>query len=172
MTKQKLSYLLLAIFAGFVGGSISNQFFPIEAVFAEKYLTPMDVIVAKEFRVIDNKGKRLATLKTNENGYSGLWLYSQDGAVLAELSTDPKVRMEFKKKYGGRQGKSPSKVVGPGSKVLAGTHLWLSNKDINRLDNFSIQLNTYRGNGGLRIYSPTGFTGLDDSSILGEKISR
>ena len=62
--KQPLFIILLATFAGFAGGFISNQFFQTQPAFAEKALSHEKVVIAEEFRVVDKDGKILGSFGT------------------------------------------------------------------------------------------------------------
>jgi len=57
--KQPLFIILLASFAGFIGGLISNQIFETQSAFAVKEPGQPKVIIAQEFRVVDTDGKIL-----------------------------------------------------------------------------------------------------------------
>ena len=59
--KQPLFIILLAAFAGFAGGFISNQIFQTKSAFAEKALSHRKVVLAEEFRVVDKDGKVLGS---------------------------------------------------------------------------------------------------------------
>jgi hypothetical protein len=60
--KQPLFIILLATFAGFAGGFVSNQFFHAKSAFAEKTSSHQKVVIAEEFRVVDKDGKIFASL--------------------------------------------------------------------------------------------------------------
>jgi hypothetical protein len=62
--KQPLIIILLAAFAGFAGGFISNQIFQTKSAFAEKAPGHQKVVIAGEFRVVDKDGKILASFGT------------------------------------------------------------------------------------------------------------
>ena len=62
--KQPLIIILLAAFAGFAGGFISNQIFQTKSAFAEKAPGHQKVVIAEEFRVVDKDGKILASFGT------------------------------------------------------------------------------------------------------------
>lgn len=62
--KQPLFIILLATFAGFAGGFISNQIFQTKPAFAEKAPGHQKVVIAEEFRVVDKDGKILASFGT------------------------------------------------------------------------------------------------------------
>jgi hypothetical protein len=55
--KQQLVIILLASFAGFIGGFISNQIFQAKSAFAVKEPNHQKVVIAEEFRVVDKDGK-------------------------------------------------------------------------------------------------------------------
>jgi hypothetical protein len=62
--KQPLFIILLAMFAGFAGGLISNQIFQTKPAFAKKALIHQKVVIAEEFRVVDKDGKILGSFGT------------------------------------------------------------------------------------------------------------
>jgi hypothetical protein len=62
--KQSGLLVVLALIAGFVGGSASNWFFMGEPVFAQKPSQPPETIRAKQFVVVDETGKTRAVLGT------------------------------------------------------------------------------------------------------------
>jgi len=62
--KQPLFIILLATFAGFAGGFISNQIFQTKPAFAKKALSHHKVVIAEEFRVVDKDGKILGSFGT------------------------------------------------------------------------------------------------------------
>jgi len=55
--KQQLTVILLAAFAGFIGGLISNQIVQTPSAFAEKGYVNQKVVIAEEFQVVDQDGK-------------------------------------------------------------------------------------------------------------------
>ena len=59
--KQPLFIILVATFAGFAGGFMSNQIFQTKSAFAEKALGHQKVVVAEEFRVVDKDGNILGS---------------------------------------------------------------------------------------------------------------
>ena len=59
--KQPLFLILLATFAGFAGGFISNQIFQTKSAFAQKARAHQKVVLAEEFRVVDEDGNILAS---------------------------------------------------------------------------------------------------------------
>ena len=63
-TKQQLFIILLASFAGFVGGLISNQIIETRPAFAVKEPKYQKVVIAEEFRVVDKDGKIIGSLGT------------------------------------------------------------------------------------------------------------
>jgi hypothetical protein len=60
--------IVLAVFAGFIGGALSSQFFTIQTAFAEKTLKPQKLVVAEGLELVDEKGKIYAELKLYKNG--------------------------------------------------------------------------------------------------------
>jgi hypothetical protein len=65
--------LVLAILAGFVGGTLASRGFMAAPVFAQKEVNPPGVIEAEEFRLVDKDGKTAARLTM------------RDGNILAEI---------------------------------------------------------------------------------------
>ena len=63
-TKQQLFIILLASFAGFMGGLISNQIIETRPAFAVKEPKYQKVVIAEEFRVVDKDGKIIGSLGT------------------------------------------------------------------------------------------------------------
>lgn len=55
--RQQLSVILLAAFAGFIGGLTSNQIVQTPSAFADKNFANQKVVTAEEFQVIDQDGK-------------------------------------------------------------------------------------------------------------------
>jgi hypothetical protein len=54
--------VVLALFAGFIGGIISSQFLGDKSVFAREELPTKEVLVANEFRLVSDDGRILAIL--------------------------------------------------------------------------------------------------------------
>ena len=54
--------VVLALFAGFMGGIISSQFLGDKTVFAREELPAKEVLVANEFRLVSDDGRILAIL--------------------------------------------------------------------------------------------------------------
>jgi hypothetical protein len=54
--------VVLALFAGFMGGIISSQFLGDMTVFAREELPAKEVLVANEFRLVSDDGRILAIL--------------------------------------------------------------------------------------------------------------
>ncbi len=54
--------VVLALFAGFMGGIISSQFLGDKTVFAREKLPAKEVLVANEFRLVSDDGRILAIL--------------------------------------------------------------------------------------------------------------
>ena len=54
--------VILALFAGFIGGIVSSQFLGDRTVFAREDLPAKEVLVANEFRLVSDDGRILAVL--------------------------------------------------------------------------------------------------------------
>jgi hypothetical protein len=54
--------VVLALFAGFIGGIISSRFLGDKTVFAREELPAKEVLVANEFRLVSDDGRILAIL--------------------------------------------------------------------------------------------------------------
>jgi len=54
--------VVLALFAGFIGGMVSGQFLGDRTVFAREEPTAKEVVVAHEFRLVSDDGRTLAIL--------------------------------------------------------------------------------------------------------------
>jgi hypothetical protein len=63
-TKQPFLIILVAAFAGFAGGLISNQIFQTKSALAQKAPAHQKVVIAEEFRVVDKNGKTLGSFGT------------------------------------------------------------------------------------------------------------
>jgi hypothetical protein len=66
-SRQRASLILLAIVAGFMGGFISNKCFTLRPAFAENESKPQEVVIAKEIKLIDDRGILRARLGFNHN---------------------------------------------------------------------------------------------------------
>jgi hypothetical protein len=64
MKKKQLFIILLASFAGFMGGLISNQIIETRPAFAVKEPKYQKVVIAEEFRVVDKDGKIIGSFGT------------------------------------------------------------------------------------------------------------
>ncbi len=62
--KSSLFIILVAIFAGFAGGFISNQIFQTKSAFAVKAPDHKKIVIAEEFRVVDKAGTVLGSFGT------------------------------------------------------------------------------------------------------------
>ena len=100
INKQKISYVLWAILAGFTGGIISNQLMTTESAFAEKEIQKRKVIVAEEIRIVDENGQARAILAVSKdrNGKvkidfrlasskSSIWLSAEDSGASLSLAS-------------------------------------------------------------------------------------
>jgi hypothetical protein len=68
--QQRLGIILLASFAGFVGGFISNHTFQSSSAFAEKQPLHQKVVIAEEFRLVDKDGTIFGSFGTcGQSGY-------------------------------------------------------------------------------------------------------
>lgn len=86
MKKKQCSLMVvLALLAGLVGGMVSSQLFMGQLVFAETAQQNEQVVVAREFRLVDKRGKTRAVLRFSPIG----------GASLAMLDASGKVRAAF-----------------------------------------------------------------------------
>jgi|GEM_PF-1268952 len=83
--KQCSLMVVLALLAGLVGGMVSSQLFMGQLVFAETAQQNEQVVVAREFRLVDKRGKTRAVLRFSPIG----------GARLAMLDASAKVRAAF-----------------------------------------------------------------------------
>lgn len=61
--QQQLWFIVFSLLAGLIGGFISNQIFQTKSAFAEKKPKVQKVVVAEEFRLVNNKGEIRAVLK-------------------------------------------------------------------------------------------------------------
>ena len=74
MNKKQYSVMLvLAMFAGFVGGVVASRLFTLQPAFAQKTSKPVEIIEAQEFRLVDKNGRTEARLTM------------RDGKLLAEI---------------------------------------------------------------------------------------
>ena len=62
--KQPFVIILLATFAGFAGGFVSNKIFQTKTALAQKASNHQKVVIAEEFRVVDKDGKTLGSFGT------------------------------------------------------------------------------------------------------------
>lgn len=77
--KQYSLIVLLALVAGFVGGVISSQIFVSRPIFPQKEPKPQKVVVAKKFRLVDERGVVRAALGLTAKGQPGLGLLDKKG---------------------------------------------------------------------------------------------
>jgi len=63
--KQQLTVVLMAAFAGFIGGLASNQIVQAPSAFAEKGFVNQKVVIAEEFQVVDRDGKIVGRFGTS-----------------------------------------------------------------------------------------------------------
>jgi hypothetical protein len=63
--KQQLAVVVIAAFAGFIGGLTSNQIVQTPSAFAEKGFVNQKVVVAEEFQVVDKDGKIVGRFGTS-----------------------------------------------------------------------------------------------------------
>jgi len=59
---QSIAIVVLALFAGFIGGIVSSQFLGDRTVFAREEPPAKEVVVAHEFRLVSDDGRTLAIL--------------------------------------------------------------------------------------------------------------
>lgn len=57
--RKEFTIILLALISGLIGGFISNQLFSTKSAFVEKEPKPHKVVIAEEFRLINEKGNVL-----------------------------------------------------------------------------------------------------------------
>lgn len=91
--KPQLFIILLASFAGFIGGMISNQIFETRPAFAVKEPKYQKVVMAEEFRVVDKDGKILGSFGTP--GY----LLDIFPVIDASLAAVPQLRLGREKGF-------------------------------------------------------------------------
>lgn len=89
--KHYWSMLALAIISGFVGGAVASRVFTYQEAFAQKKSSPIEVIEAQEFRLVDENGKTRARVSM------------QDGKVLTEIPQMNKMTIKFLKEAKGEQ---------------------------------------------------------------------
>ena len=79
--KQLNSILVFALIAGFIGGAVSSQLFTVTPVCAEK---GRKVVVAQEFRLVDEKGVTIGGFRVHPKTGPFLMMgdYSSDFVVL------------------------------------------------------------------------------------------
>ena len=80
-TKPQFFIILLAAFAGFIGGLISHHIFETRPAFAVKETQYQKVVIAEEFRVVDKDKKIL--------GSFGIPGYLQDGNSVVDERSAP-----------------------------------------------------------------------------------
>ena len=86
MNRRQFSLLLvLSLLAGLVGGILTSQFFLATPVLAEKKTGPARVVIAEEFRLVDNEGKILSTWGMYAGG-PGIVLFNKNGQFRAVFS--------------------------------------------------------------------------------------
>lgn len=87
---MKSSYLAvtaaLSVAAGFLGGFAGGALVTPTAATAQQSSKLMRVVTAEEFRVVDAKGRVVASLGTEPSLLSRLNLYDRDGGLRASLS--------------------------------------------------------------------------------------
>jgi hypothetical protein len=89
--RQFILMLALALIGGLIGGTLSAKIFIDEQAFAQKAPLHQQIIVAKEFRLVDEQEKTRAILGlTSQVGQPGLWLRDKNGRVRVSLILDPK----------------------------------------------------------------------------------
>ena len=92
-TKPQLLIILLASFAGFMGGFISHHIFETRPAFAVKAPQYQKVVMAEEFRVIDKDGNILGSFGTP--GY----LKEANPTTDEKLTSVPQLRLGQKKGF-------------------------------------------------------------------------
>jgi len=81
MKRKQYSLLVaLTLLAGLVGGAMSNRVFMAEIAAAQETKQHEEVIIAEEFRLVDESGKTRVVLGTGPAGTTnGVWVYDEDG---------------------------------------------------------------------------------------------
>ena len=103
--KYFILMIVLALFAGFIGGALSSQFFTIQTAFAEKTLKPQKLVVAEGLELVDEKGKIYAELKLYKHGPE-LTMYKTPGKPKSGfINLCPKIRISCERVA----------IVGPGN---------------------------------------------------------
>jgi len=77
--------VVFALFAGLVGGMVSSQFFVGQPVFAEMAKQNEQVVAAREFRLVDKRGKTRAVLRFFSSHGPSLAMIDESGRVRAAL---------------------------------------------------------------------------------------
>lgn len=89
--RQFILMLALALIGGLIGGALSARVFIDKQAFAQKSPLHQKIIVAQEFRLVDEQEKTRAILGlTSRVGQPGLWLHDKNGRVRVSLILDPK----------------------------------------------------------------------------------
>jgi hypothetical protein len=81
--KQCSLMIVLTLLAGLVGGMVSSQLFMGQVVFAETAQQNEQVVVAREFRLVDKRGKTRAVLRFSPGGGPSLAMIDENGKVRA-----------------------------------------------------------------------------------------
>lgn len=86
MTRRQCGLMVvLALLGGLVGGLVSSQLFVGRPVFAETALQNEQVVVAREFRLVDRQGKTRAALKFSPSSGPSLAMIDESGKARAAL---------------------------------------------------------------------------------------
>src|SRR5262249_52296166 len=75
---QERLMLGVAVVAGLVGSVLSGFLFPGSAVWARRTPTPVEVLSAERFELVDKEGQPRARLSLGESGEPAFDLYDQD----------------------------------------------------------------------------------------------
>ena len=83
--------LTLALVGGLIGGALSTKVFIGKQAYAQESPQHQKIIVAKQFRLVDDQEKTRAILGlTSRVGQPGLWLIDNNGRVRVSLILDRK----------------------------------------------------------------------------------
>ncbi len=78
--------MMMSVLAGFIGGLVAGSLVTPTPATAQLSSKLMRVVTAEEFRVVDDKGRVVASLGTEPSLLSRLNLYDREGGLRASLS--------------------------------------------------------------------------------------